>query len=455
LGIRTLFCFSALAALDAAATMATCFSNGYTQQSDMDPHQVQDDSVTFVNWRCEDERSVDDNIHIFNQHSTFAYGDDVTSLLQVGLQLKSHLQIDNEVTKQPYFYVQGSLNTEDPGTMTGNMFVSVETCRSHSHYVDNITQAEMIFVDGGRNLDLIWNLPVRNDTKQYVVWANGINLDFCSINFTDPTCLKAQQVLTRKDIFQVNFDLRAWNLCDDFFRTPQGVTFPHFLQPRLQKPSVEQLRQPTKYLLTSRMDPNKDGWHNSSHVRRDLQGALTNYVNDRVMIEFASPPYNFSDQGRYDELLGNTSFALIAHGDNRWSVKLTEVMGVCVIPVIMADGVTLPFEELLDWSKISIQVPEHLASDVNAILTYLPQDQEIIQEMRRRVCAVHEAMFATEEARLDGLLFALESHRSRTATQFEPQTRPELSEADAGNTSISDSAAWSFSCGLERWPPQR
>ena len=60
----------------------------------------------------------------------------------------------------------------------------------------------------------------------------------------------------------------------------------------------------------------------------------------------------------YGDLLTHTRFALIPRGHGLFSYRLTEALSAGAIPVILADGLVLPFDELINWNAISIRIPE-------------------------------------------------------------------------------------------------
>ena len=68
----------------------------------------------------------------------------------------------------------------------------------------------------------------------------------------------------------------------------------------------------------------------------------------------------------------NTSFALVPSGFNRWSFRFIDAIGACAIPVIMADGLTLPFDQIIPWDELVIWIPSRFSDDALHIIKQLP-----------------------------------------------------------------------------------
>merc|ERR1740138_1668034 len=97
----------------------------------------------------------------------------------------------------------------------------------------------------------------------------------------------------------------------------------------------------------------------SQHVRAQLHQAFADFKSDDVVVEFFPRKHKYSsaDRAAYNDLL-NTSYALVPHGDGRWNFRFSEVVGACAIPVVIADGITWPFNELINWTEASVWVSE-------------------------------------------------------------------------------------------------
>ena len=101
--------------------------------------------------------------------------------------------------------------------------------------------------------------------------------------------------------------------------------------------------------------------------------------------------------------------------------------------MIIADGITLPYSQLIDWERASIQIPEQaitsasllsdnttpsgltssgvlnaklvaLLKNPDVLLKLLPTDKNRIRAMRSDVCKINQAYIATPKARAKALL---------------------------------------------------
>lgn len=105
----------------------------------------------------------------------------------------------------------------------------------------------------------------------------------------------------------------------------------------------------------------------------------------------------------YDDLF-NSSFVLVPRGHGRWSYRLSEAIGACAVPVVIADGLTLPYEQLIDWQYASVRIPEAYAESASMLVDALPKDAVKIRRMRQEVCVLNRRYFDTMEKRGHALL---------------------------------------------------
>ena len=115
----------------------------------------------------------------------------------------------------------------------------------------------------------------------------------------------------------------------------------------------------------------------------------------------------------YYKQLQDSDFALVPHGRARYNYRFSEAVGACAVPVVVADGLTLPFEPLVDWSRASVRISEHSWQSMRSLddlLRMLPSDPAVVLEMRHRVCAINAAYMWSEMARRDALILAASAH---------------------------------------------
>ncbi len=95
----------------------------------------------------------------------------------------------------------------------------------------------------------------------------------------------------------------------------------------------------------------------------------------------------------YAGLLAASSFAFVPRGDRAFSYRLLEVMSFGCIPVVLADGLVLPFDRLIDWGACALHVPEAEAGTVVERIRAIPPDQ---------VAAMRHNVMQTYRTHLDG-----------------------------------------------------
>ncbi|KAK9072626.1 hypothetical protein SSX86_009061 [Deinandra increscens subsp. villosa] len=107
---------------------------------------------------------------------------------------------------------------------------------------------------------------------------------------------------------------------------------------------------------------NISGRFYSKRVRTEI---LRKYRNDR---RFYLKRHRF--RGYQSEIVRSV-FCLCPLGWAPWSPRLVESVALGCIPVIIADGIRLPFESTVPWSKISLTVQEKHVSKLGDILDHV------------------------------------------------------------------------------------
>jgi hypothetical protein len=302
--------------------------------------------------------------------------------------------------------------------------------QSHPARVNTLEEADFVVTCCFRlgSLHKFVDLPRRSKTKPYLVMAHGLVMDGCS-NRPDQSgdCGLAKKLMEQREDFTfVSFDLRDHLLTDNNAKSLPGVTLP---PPKFYSGPPLSPSQHPAYFLTFRGKVN-NGFFGSSHVRSQIQEAFKRFESNGTVVEFLPHNHTYSptDVDTYNALL-NTSYALVPHGDGRWNYRFSEVVGACAIPVVIADGLTLPFEELIDWTTAAVILREetympklvrlmgeakvagtasHLRFllDPKFLLEQLPTDPDEIREKRRRVCELNDKYFSSAEKRVTALLKA-------------------------------------------------
>lgn len=300
-----------------------------------------------------------------------------------------------------------------------------------------------------RNIAALHRLPKRSPRSPYVVPAHGTNLDTCELvppemlrSDVDQTevvgltpealsdCRLWYRLFTsdREDFLFMMPDLRDFRLCDDEFPPLPGVAIPP------NKPSQEVMEitdvpdkirhavaaelalgaKQKKYEF-SFIGTNHGGYYGASTARPDLFEAHAKWKQQldlqlglgdhRRTCQHAANEVLVTDakmnsSEAYFSAMLDSNFALIVHGDGRWNFRLQEVLAVSTIPAFLTAGVTMPFQQLVNWTMVSTNLDEK--EDSKSIPQVLKRLCEITSEqreqMRYAVAAVYTQCFATETA---------------------------------------------------------
>ena len=126
-------------------------------------------------------------------------------------------------------------------------------------------------------------------------------------------------------------------------------------------------------------------------------------------------------------MLSRTTFGFAPHGDARWSLRFLELLSVGLIPVIISDGLRLPFDQVIDWSSIVVTIPEKNLLTTNSSATLAPLLAMSVNEARRRsvlAYMVFKTFFRTPQQKVDAFYAAVGStmyHETVNMKHLEPQ----------------------------------
>lgn len=104
----------------------------------------------------------------------------------------------------------------------------------------------------------------------------------------------------------------------------------------------------------------------------------------------------------YPEILGQGTFCLIIRGVRLAQPALIEALAANCIPVIVADNLVMPFEEVIDWTLASITIREADLHSIASVLKAISATR--IEEMQRQGRHLYEKYFKDIETIVETML---------------------------------------------------
>ncbi|GAB2224386.1 hypothetical protein Drorol1_Dr00005142 [Drosera rotundifolia] len=118
----------------------------------------------------------------------------------------------------------------------------------------------------------------------------------------------------------------------------------------------------------------------------------------------------------YFEHLRNSKFCLAPRGESSWTLRFYESFFVECVPVLLSDQVELPFQDVIDYSQISIKWPStHIGPKLLDYLKSIPDEmiEKLIEHGRRVRCLFVYAQESQACSAIYGIFWELQKRIRR------------------------------------------
>jgi hypothetical protein len=257
----------------------------------------------------------------------------------------------------------------------------------------------------------IFSLDDLKNMSNYFLLENDITkyyLGLIRINLDQNLELLSLPIFEMKNVFFFTFDLRDHVLMDNNIKPLRGVTIPTLYKfSRTNEVEFDNIR---KYFFSFKGNCNKNGWYDCSNVRKKLK-----YLTRNTKTYYSFLYEDTSEHGVntckkiYEDILLNSVYSIVSHGNGRWSHRLVESMGAGAIPVIISDGLTLPFEQIIDYSNACIIIKEndlYNLNDIHSFTDFLPKDKDTINKLQLNAYEIYNKFFKNNMLICDMLLLS-------------------------------------------------
>ncbi|KAH7525190.1 hypothetical protein FEM48_Zijuj06G0198800 [Ziziphus jujuba var. spinosa] len=142
---------------------------------------------------------------------------------------------------------------------------------------------------------------------------------------------------------------------------------------------------------------------------------LANYIG-RAQGKLESPDLKFTfpdklEKMEYFEHLRNAKFCLVPRGESSWTLRFFESFFVECVPVILSDQIELPFQNVIDYTQISIKWPsDHIGPQLLEYLESIPDEaiENMISNGRKVRCLWVYAPESAPCSAMQGIMWELQ-----------------------------------------------